>query len=64
MQELGTRARDKMTGIDGILIAKTTWLDRSDEAAIQRDGVDHDGAPWQVHWFPWSRLEYLRSAGE
>jgi hypothetical protein len=55
--KLGTRARDRGTGIDGTLIAYTTWHDRSAECAILRDGVDSDGRAWDVHWFPASRLE-------
>lgn len=55
---LGDRARDKMTGIDGTLIARTQWYDRSDEVAILRDGTDSDGRAYDVHWFPASRLDH------
>lgn len=53
---LGERARDDATGIDGTLIARTAWHDRSDECCLLRDGTNHDGLPWDLHWFPASRL--------
>lgn len=52
---LGMKVIDSATGVDGVLVAITRWFDRSDEAAIQRLGVNNDGEPWPVHWFPISR---------
>ena len=52
---LGMRVIDTATGIDGVLLAITHWFDRSDEAAIQRLGVDAEGAPRPIHWIPISR---------
>lgn len=54
---LGTIVRDRISGIDGVLIAKTQWHDRSDECAILRDGRDAEGKPFDVLWFPASRIE-------
>ena len=54
--DLGIRAQDRATGIEGTLCAITLWEDRSAEVAIRRDGVDNNGEPWAVHWFPHSRL--------
>lgn len=56
---LGSNAVDSATGIEGVLVAVTQWFDRSDEAAILRRGVDRDGAPWSLHWFPISRCHLL-----
>jgi len=56
---LGTRIRDEATGIDGTFIALTTWLDRSSEAAIMREGLNHNGEPWPIHWFP---VSWIRPA--
>ena len=53
---LGARVYDSATGIDGVLVAITSWFDRSDDAAILRSGVDAEGIPWPLHWFPASRL--------
>lgn len=53
---LGKQVRDFGTGIDGTFIALTTWHDRSAEAAILREGVNQNGEPWPVHWFPVYRL--------
>ena len=47
---LGTRARDCATGIEGTVVCHEFWLDRSARFAIQRDGVDHNGQPWDLHW--------------
>lgn len=56
---LGSNVIDSATGIEGVLVALTRWFDRSDEAAILRGGVDRDGEPWPVHWFPASRCHSL-----
>ena len=54
---LGVHVIDLATGIDGTYVAITHWHDRSDEVAISRSGVDSNGTPWPVHWFPISRME-------
>jgi hypothetical protein len=54
---LGDTVRDAFTGIEGILIAKTLWHDRSDEAAIQREGLNGEGEPFAVHWCPIMRIK-------
>jgi hypothetical protein len=54
---LGCIYRDRLTGIEGPLLAYTIWHDRAPEVAIQRTGVDSDGAPWEPYWFPLFRLE-------
>ena len=56
MPRLGARVRDRATGIDGTLVAVTSWFDRSDEAAIFRLVLDADGRPWPIHWLPAARL--------
>lgn len=56
---LGSNVIDSATGIEGVLVAVTHWFDRSEEAAILRRGVDRDGCPWPVHWFPASRCHHL-----
>jgi hypothetical protein len=56
---LGSNVIDSATGIEGVLVALTHWFDRSDEAAILRRGVDRDGEPWPLHWFPASRCHPL-----
>jgi len=54
---LGSEIHDPATGIHGSYVAFTVWHDRSAEVAILRKGVNHDGIPWDVHWFPMSRME-------
>ena len=53
---LGDMARDRLTHVEGVYIALTTWHDRSAECAIQRVGLDSDGKAFEVHWFPASRM--------
>ena len=55
--KLGENGRDSMTGIEGVYIALETWLDRSAQVAIERPGLDADGKPFDLHWFPITRLE-------
>lgn len=55
--DLGKKVRDRLTGIEGVLIALTIWHDRSHECAIQRVGLDADGHAYSVHWCPQSRVE-------
>lgn len=56
---LGVRVREKYTGIEGVVVAITEWLHRSNEAAVARDGVDHNGAPWDLQWFDTDRLTVI-----
>ena len=53
---LGETVRDCATSIVGTLIARTEWHDRSAECAILRLGTDADGKPFDIHWFPASRM--------
>ena len=55
--KLGDQICDRETGIHGIWVAFTEWFDRSNEVAILRSGVDCDGRPWDIHWFPETRVE-------
>lgn len=57
--DLGKKARDHLTGVEGILIALTVWHDRSHECAIQRLGLDADGNAYAPHWCPQSRVEVV-----
>lgn len=54
---LGTRIRDRITGIEGVFIAHTEWWDRTNECAIQRKGLDADGEPFAIFWCPFSRVD-------
>jgi len=53
---LGATVRDSISHVEGVLIAVTHWHDRSDEAAIQRVGLNGDGDIFALHWLPIARL--------
>jgi len=54
--DLGAKVRDKLTGVTGVLLCKQIWHDRTDEWAIQRPGLDADGEPFALLWFPAMRI--------
>lgn len=56
---LGSRIRDKVTGIEGIFAAFTEYYDRSQECGLSREGVDNDGHPWPLLWISVSRSEAI-----
>ena len=60
----GLRVREKHTGIEGVVFAVTTHLHRSPECAVIRDGVNHDGAPWELQWFDMDRLTVIALGGD
>lgn len=56
---LGCMIEDDATGIEGVYIAHQEWHDRSDQVCILRRGVNSDGVPFELHWFPASRMKAL-----
>ncbi|OJY68677.1 MAG: hypothetical protein BGP16_05425 [Sphingobium sp. 66-54] len=48
---LGDRVRDKITGVEGIVIGITDWLTACRHIGVKREGVDKDGKPWEMMWF-------------
>jgi len=61
---LGSRVREKYTGIEGVVVAITDWLHRTKEVAVMRDGVNHDGTPWNLQWFDMERLTVIDGAAQ
>ncbi len=45
MIELGQRARDKLTGFEGIAVARTTWLGGCVRVTLQPEKLKDDGQP-------------------
>lgn len=54
---LGARVREQYTGIEGVVISITSHLHGQNELCLCRDGVDENGGPWSLQWFPISRCE-------
>jgi hypothetical protein len=55
---LGDLARDKVTGLAGICVARIAYLDGSQQAQIQPKEL-HEGKPIEALWFAQNRLEVV-----
>jgi hypothetical protein len=49
--KLGSRAKDRITGFSGIVVARTDWLYGCTRYAVQSEELDKDGAPVEAQWF-------------
>jgi len=58
MIELGSKVRDKITGFEGIAIARTTYLTGCDRYGIQPAGI-FEGKTADAEWYDETRLEIL-----
>lgn len=54
---LGSRVSEQFSGIDGTVVAVEIWMHGINRCAIARDGVDHNGQPWDLFWCDVSRVE-------
>lgn len=50
MLQMGDKAKDTVTGFQGIVVAKTTWLNGCTRVGLQSD-VLKDGLPTEPQWF-------------
>ena len=57
--ELGDRAKDKITGFEGIVIGKTRWLYGCDRITIQPEDTK-DGKPIDAATFDEPQVEVVR----
>lgn len=55
---LGKKAKDKITGFEGILTAKCSYLTGCDQYGITPP-VDKDGKRQEVQWFDEGRIEVI-----
>lgn len=53
---LGARAKDRITGFMGVLMARTTWMWGCDRYAIQPEALDKDGKTIEAEWFDDARI--------
>ncbi|MBD3762618.1 hypothetical protein [Rhizorhabdus sp.] len=58
---LGDRAREKFTGVEGIVTGITLWLTGCNHIAIKREGLDKDGKPWELLWFDEPNVELVKA---
>lgn len=54
--ELGASVRDEISGVVGVIVARTEWLYRTPEVALARDGCDADARPWDLMWIDEGRV--------
>lgn len=53
---LGCEVLDTISGITGILTARTVYLHSTQRVCVQRQGVDNNGTPWGDMWLDGSRI--------
>lgn len=52
---LGERVRDKITGLEGVVIGRTAWFTGCTTYGVQPSGL-HDGKPLDPQWLDGIRL--------
>ena len=62
MINLGDRAKDKVTGFSGIVIAKTTWLHGCERITIQPEKLDKEGKVKETQTFDYNQVEVVKSS--
>ncbi len=60
MVKLGNKARDTMTGFEGIVVAITKWLYGCNRICVEPTKLDKDGNPSEGRWFDEQRIEVVR----
>ena len=57
---LGDKAKDKVTGFEGIAVARTEWLNGCTRIGLQSDKLK-DGLPTDIHTFDEPQLILLKT---
>jgi hypothetical protein len=57
--QLGTKVRDSLSGIEGVVIARTEWLYGCIRITIQPHGA-HDGKPFEAFTIDEPQCEIVR----
>ena len=57
--ELGSRAKDKITGLQGILVARNQHLHNCNTYGIKPEKL-HDGKPMDCQWFDEPQIEIIK----
>lgn len=58
MALLGEKARDPLSGFEGIVVARTEWLYGCVRLALQPRGL-HEGKPIEAQWFDQAQVEVV-----
>ena len=60
MINLGDKVRDRVSGLEGIVVARTNWLNGCIRFTIQPQELK-DGKPVDTSWFDIEDMELVRS---
>ena len=58
-EKLGMKARDRITGLTGIVIAYDEWLNGCVRVGLQSQILNKDGEPMKAFWFNLVQIEFL-----
>lgn len=61
---LGSKIKDPITGIEGIVVNRTTYLFDATSVGVERDGVDGDGKRHELAYFQEDRVAVLQTPEE
>lgn len=56
--KLGGKVRDRVTGFEGVVVARTDWLYGCSRFGVQSSGMK-DGVPLAAQWFDEQSLDAL-----
>jgi len=54
--ELGDKVKDVITGFEGIVTARASYLTGCDQLCVQPQGLDKDQKPIESRWYDENRL--------
>lgn len=57
---LGDRVKDNVTGLEGIVVAITTWLHGCIRLAVQDEKLDKDGKPKEANYFDQTQVKLIK----
>jgi hypothetical protein len=57
---IGDKAKDIVTGFQGIVVGKTSWLHGCDRLTLEPDKLDDEGQPQRVQTFDDHRIEIVQ----
>jgi hypothetical protein len=57
--KMGQKARDVVTGFEGIVVARVSFLTGCDRYALLPQGLNKDGRPFEEQYFDVNRLQLI-----
>jgi hypothetical protein len=62
--KLGARAKDVVTGFEGIITSYTEYLTGCDHVGLRPSSLDKDGKPQGLQWFDITTLKVIKEPTE